>query len=165
RPPGQGLRAAGVHAGSGLAQDGHLLSTDGIQGGRGQGVKRLWYSPTLRTTVVYGAAGAGFAGANLILARVLPPVEYGIFTLVTALANLAFLLAPIGLDGIVLRRHIVAGPRLLSRVILVTTLVGLAFAVIGALAYDLRPSLLLMLVVSTIGGGALVVARASSQSE
>jgi O-antigen/teichoic acid export membrane protein len=128
-------------------------------------VKRLWHSPTLRTTVVYGAAGAGFAGANLILARVLPPVEYGIFTLVTALANLAFSLAPIGLDGIVLRRHMVAGPRLLTRVLLVTTLAGLAFAVVGALAYDLTPSLLLMLVVSTIAGGAMVVASAQFQSD
>jgi len=68
-------------------------------------VKRLWHSPTLRSVVVYGVAGAGFAGANLILARVLPAVEYGLFTLVTALVNLAFSLAPIGLDGIVLRRH------------------------------------------------------------
>jgi O-antigen/teichoic acid export membrane protein len=128
-------------------------------------VKRLWYSPTLRTTMVYGAAGVGFAGANLILARVLPPVEYGIFTLVTALANLSFSLAPIGLDGIVLRRHMVAGPRLLSRLLLVTTLVGLAFAVVGALAYDLSPSLLLMLVVSTIAGGAMMVASAQFQSD
>jgi O-antigen/teichoic acid export membrane protein len=128
-------------------------------------VKRLWYSPTLRTTMVYGAAGVGFAGANLILARVLPPEEYGIFTLVTALANLSFSLAPVGLDGIVLRRHIVAGPRLLSRLLLVTTLVGLAFAVVGALAYDLSPSLLLMLVVSTIAGGAMMMASAQFQSD
>jgi len=128
-------------------------------------VKRLWHSPTLRTTVVYGAAGAGFAGANLILARVLPAVEYAIFTLVTALANLAFSLAPVGLDGIVLRRHLVAGPRLLSRVLLVTTLIGLAFAVVGALAYDLSPSLLVMLAVSAIAGGAMVVASAQFQSD
>jgi O-antigen/teichoic acid export membrane protein len=128
-------------------------------------VKRLWDSPTLRTTMVYGAAGVGFAGANLILARVLPPVEYGIFTLVTALANLSYSLAPVGLDGIVLRRHMVAGPRLLSRLLLVTTLVGLAFAVVGALAYDLSPSLLLMLFVSTIAGGAMMVASAQFQSD
>lgn len=128
-------------------------------------MKRLWYSPTLRTTVVYGAAGVGFAGANLILARVLPPVEYGIFTLVTALANLASSLAPVGLDGIVLRRHMVAGPGLLSRVMLVTTPVGLGFALVGALAYHLSPSLLAILVVSTIAGGAMVVASAQFQSD
>ena len=128
-------------------------------------MKRLWHSPTLRTTVVYGAAGVGFAGANLILARVLPAVEYAIFTLVTALANLAFSLAPVGLDGIVLRRHMEAGPRLLSRVLLVTTLVGLGFAAVGGLAYDLSPSLLAMLVVSTIAGGAMVMASAQFQSD
>jgi O-antigen/teichoic acid export membrane protein len=115
--------------------------------------------------MVYGAAGAGFAGANLILARVLPAVEYGIFTLVTALANLSLSLAPVGLDGIVLRRHTVAGPQLLSRVVSVTTVVGLASAAVGALAYDLSPSLLAMLVLSTIAGGAMVVASAQFQSD
>jgi hypothetical protein len=61
-------------------------------------VKRSWDSPSLRTTVVYGAAGAGVA--------------------------------------------------------------GLAFAVVGALAYDLSPSLLQMPMVSSIAGGAMVVAGA-----
>jgi O-antigen/teichoic acid export membrane protein len=59
----------------------------------------------------------------------------------------------------------VAGPRLLSRVLLVTTLVGLGFAVVGGLAYDLSPSLLVMLVVSAIAGGAMVVASAQFQSD
>jgi hypothetical protein len=47
-------------------------------------VRRLYTSPTLRTVVVYGAAGAGFAVANLILARVLPTSEYALVTLVMA---------------------------------------------------------------------------------
>ncbi len=129
-------------------------------------MKRLWRSPTLRSMVVYGAAGVGFAGANLILARVLPAAEYGLFTLVTALVNLAFSLAPVGLDGIVLRRHLSAGPRLLGRVLLSTTLVGLVFALIGLAAYhELSAALLAMLVVSTIAGGAMMVAAAQFQSE
>jgi len=128
-------------------------------------VKRLWYSPTLRSLVVYGAAGAGFAGANLILARVLPAVEYAIFTLVTALVNLAVSLAPVGLDGIVLRRHLAAGPRLLGRVVGATTLVGLALATVAGVAYELSLPLLAILVASTVAGGAMVVAGAQFQSE
>jgi O-antigen/teichoic acid export membrane protein len=128
-------------------------------------VKRLWYSPTLRSMVVYGAAGAGFAGANLILARVLSEVEYGLFTLVTALVNLACSLGPVGLDGLVLRRQLVAGPRLLSRVLLVTTLVGLAFAAIGAVGYQLDASLVALLLISTVAGGVMVVASAQFQSD
>ena len=64
--------------------------------------------------MIYGASGLGFAGANLILARVLPTAEYGLFTLVIALVNLSFALAPSGVDGIVQRRQLDAGPILLS---------------------------------------------------
>ena len=41
----------------------------------------LWRSPTLRSATVMGVSGAGFAGANLILARRLPETEYALFTL------------------------------------------------------------------------------------
>jgi dUTPase len=51
-------------------------------------VKGLCQSPTLRSAVVYALSGLGFAGANLILARVLPTEQYAIFTLLIALINL-----------------------------------------------------------------------------
>jgi hypothetical protein len=51
-------------------------------------MQAFWRSPTLRTVVVYGTSGLGFAGANLILARFLPTAEYAVFTLVNALASL-----------------------------------------------------------------------------
>ena len=57
-------------------------------------MKELWRSPTLRSAAVVGAGGAGFAGANLILARALPESEYALFTLFLALLNLGFALAP-----------------------------------------------------------------------
>jgi O-antigen/teichoic acid export membrane protein len=92
-------------------------------------LKKLWYSPTLRSAFVYGASGLGFSGANLVLARVLPTEEYALFTLVIALVNLSFALAPIGVDGIVQRRHLEAGPRLLKR----TLAAGLTTALISVL--------------------------------
>jgi O-antigen/teichoic acid export membrane protein len=128
-------------------------------------VRRLWRSPTLRSIVVYGVAGAGFAGANLILARALPAEEYGLFTLVTALSYLSFTLAPMGLDGIVLRRHAAASPRLLVRAIGATSLVGLAFVAIGAVGYHLSLALLAMMLVTTVAGGVMMVASAQFQSE
>lgn len=128
-------------------------------------MKQLWRSPTLRSMVVYGAAGAGFAGANLILARVLPKDEYGLFTLVIALMNLGYSLAPTGVDGIVNRRHLEAGPSLLRRVVLASSSVAVIFAGIGLFAYDLSPMLALLLFISTAAGGALLVAGAKFQSE
>lgn len=115
--------------------------------------------------VVYGFAGAGFAGANLLLARVLPKDEYALFTLVIALGNLGFSVAPAGVDSIVNRRHLEAGPLLLRRVLMASTIVGLIFTAIGLFAYDLTPLMAALLFISTVAGGAMMVAGAKFQSE
>jgi O-antigen/teichoic acid export membrane protein len=128
-------------------------------------VKKLWYSPTLRSVVIYGASGLGFAGANLILARVLPASEYGLFTLVIALVNLSFALAPLGVDGIVNRRRLEAGPRLLKRTLTAAVLVSTAFVIIAEVGYQLSFPLLLVVFMSTFAGGAMAVAGAQFQSE
>jgi O-antigen/teichoic acid export membrane protein len=128
-------------------------------------VRSLWYSPTLRSVVIYGASGLGFAGANLILARVLPTPEYAVFTLVIAIVNLSFALAPIGVDGIVQRRHLDAGPSLLKRTLGAGMITGLASVVVAALAYQLDGFLLLLVFASPVGGGAMAVAGAQFQSE
>jgi O-antigen/teichoic acid export membrane protein len=107
----------------------------------------------------------GFAAANLILARVLPPNEYAWLTLVVALVNVGYALAPAGIDGLVNRRQLEVGPLLLKRVVFATTATGLAFALVGALAYETSASLTAMVFLSTAMGGALMVAAAKFQSE
>jgi hypothetical protein len=128
-------------------------------------VNALLRSPTLRTVAVYGAAGAGFGAANLILARVLPPAEYAVITLVTALVNIGSYVAPAGLDGVVNRIHLEAGPRLLTRVLAASAAGGALFAAIGALVYGTPVSIALMTACAVTGGGALTVAAAQFQSE
>jgi len=128
-------------------------------------VNRLWRSPTLRSVVVYGASGAGFAGANLILARALPTAEYAIFTLVVALVNLGYAAGPAGLDFLVTRRGLPAGPLLLRRVLTAAAIVALIFVAVGLLIYHLSPILLLFIFVSSVTGAAMAVAGARFQSE
>ena len=128
-------------------------------------MRSLWYSPTLRTVVIYGASGLGFAGANLILARFLPTSEYALFTLYIALANLSFALAPIGVDGMVQRHHLDAGPTLLKHTLGAGLVTGVGTMLVGGLAYDLQPGLLILVFASTVGGGAMAVAGAQFQSE
>ncbi|MEO8090134.1 MAG: hypothetical protein ABI703_07555 [Gemmatimonadales bacterium] len=128
-------------------------------------MRSLWYSPTLRTVVIYGASGLGFAGANLILARFLPTNEYAVFTLYIALANLSFALAPIGVDGIVQRHDLDAGPSLLKHTLAAGLLTGLGTVLVAGLGYHLQPGLLILLFASTVGGGAMAVAGAQFQSE
>ena len=128
-------------------------------------MKSLWYSPTLRSVIVYGASGLGFAGANLILARVLSTGEYALFTLVIAVVNLSFALAPLGVDGIVQRRHLEAGPRLLNRTLGAGLITGIIAALVAGFAYDVDAPLLLLVFAATVGGGAMAVAGAQFQSE
>jgi O-antigen/teichoic acid export membrane protein len=128
-------------------------------------VRSLWYSPTLRSILVYGASGLGFAGANLILARVLSTEEYALFTLVVALMNLSFALAPIGIDGIVQRRHLEAGPKLLKSTLAASVITGIVSVSVGGFVYHLGPSLLLLVFAATVGGGAMAVAGCTFQSE
>lgn len=127
--------------------------------------KRFWRVPTLRTAAVYGASGVGFAGANLVLARVLTKNEYALFTLVLAFVNFGFALATAGIDGIALRRELDFGPRLLGKVAGSAAIVAVVLGTIGRTAYGLAPSLVAMLAVSVAAGGIMVVAGARFQRE
>jgi hypothetical protein len=128
-------------------------------------VKVLWQSPTVRSMVVYALSGIGFAGSNLMLARVLPTGQYALLTLVIALGNLGYALAPAGLDGLVNRRHLEPGPRLFTSALTVSTLVGLGFGIIAMGGYGMAAPLAFMLFVSSAAGGLMIVAGARFQSE
>lgn len=128
-------------------------------------MRSLWFSPTLRSVMIYGVSGLGFAGANLVLARVLPTAQYGLFTLVIALMNLSFAVAPIGVDGIVNRRRLDAGPILLKRTLLAGLVTALLAITIAGFLYRIDTFLLLMVFAATVGGGAMAVAAAQFQSE
>jgi O-antigen/teichoic acid export membrane protein len=128
-------------------------------------VRQLWRSPTLRSVAVYGISGLGFAGANLVLARVLPTEEYALFTLFTALAYLGYALAPAGVDGIVNRRRLDPGPYLIGRTMAASLFVAAVFVIVAYTAYQLALPLLLLLFVTIIAGALMAVAGAQFQSE
>jgi O-antigen/teichoic acid export membrane protein len=128
----------------------------------GRRLGRLLHSPTLMPVLVFGVSGAGFALANLILARQLPEDEYALFTLVLALMNLGVPLAAVGLDVLVIRRRLHFGTALLARVLLATTLVGGVVGVMGA-AYEVGLPEVIMIVISGSTGAAGLVAAAEYQ--
>ena len=112
-----------------------------------------------------GASGAGFAGANLILARQLPESEYALFTLFLALVNLGYALAPAGIETFVVRRPVEFGPRFLQKVLTVTVPVGVIFGAVGRFGYDLSGPVALLLALAIAAGGAMAVAAARFQGE
>lgn len=128
-------------------------------------MRRLWRSATLRSVAVLGLSGVGFAIANLVLARVLPTEEYAILTLVVALVNVGYPLAAAGVDVVVNRRRLEAGPRLLRRLLHSLVPVALVFAMIGLGGYKTSLSISLMILLGTMAAGALLVAGGQFQSE
>ena len=128
-------------------------------------MRQFWQSPALRPAGIYGAAGAGFAAANLILARALPSHEYALVTLVVALVNIGYALAPLGIDSVVNRLSLEAGPRLLRQTLLATTATGVGLALVAAVAYRTSTLFTAVVFVSTVVGGVTTVAAAQFQSE
>jgi O-antigen/teichoic acid export membrane protein len=128
-------------------------------------VRRLWRSATLRSIAVLGLSGVGFAVANLLLARALPTEEYAVLTLVVALVNVAYPLAAAGVDGVVNRRRLEAGPRLFRRLLHALVPVALVFTIIGFVGYETSIPICLVILLCTLAGGALQVAGAQFQSE
>jgi O-antigen/teichoic acid export membrane protein len=122
-------------------------------------------SSTLLSMVVYGVSGLAFVGANLLLARELSPEQFALFTLLVALSTLGYHLAPLGLDGVILRGRVDVAWPLLKRVALVAAGIGLATGGIALLFYGVAPALAALLFASTAGGGLMLIASAKFQSE
>jgi hypothetical protein len=121
-------------------------------------------STTLRTMVVYGTSGLAFAGANLLLARVLSTEHYALLTLLVALMTLGYHLAPVGLDGVVTRGRVDVGPALLRRVSMAAALVGTSVSAVAFTAYPLSTGTAALLLAGTAAGGIMLVAAARFQS-
>jgi hypothetical protein len=122
-------------------------------------------SATVLSMVVYGASGLAFVGANLLLARELPPEQFALLTLLVALSTLGYHLAPFGLDGVVLRGRVDTGWPLLKRAALVALSIGLVTGVAAASLYGVAAGLAASLFVSTAAGGLMLIAGAKFQSE
>jgi len=119
-------------------------------------------STALRAAVGFGLGGVGFALGNLLLARALPPAEFGVFTLFLALVQMGASLAPIGLQGQVNRHPTRAVP--LTRPLLTSSLVGAGIAGFASVFYGMEPALVAALLVSIVAGGCTLVASSVFQS-
>jgi O-antigen/teichoic acid export membrane protein len=124
----------------------------------------LWRSHALRTAVLYGVSGLGFTGANLILARFFPTVEFAVFSIALALLNLASPLAPAGADAVVNRHQVDPDRHLLRRGVATSAVVGLVTAAVGGVLYELTPLVMAIVFAGVVTGGMNVLAAAQFQS-
>jgi hypothetical protein len=126
-------------------------------------LRNLVLSPTNRIALLYAFTGLGFSGANLILAKALPAAEYGTLALVVSVFALAAPLAPLGADGVILRRLLNPHPWILARVVGTSLAVSTITVVAVLLVYDIPSGLLPLLGLGLATGGVTMAAAASYQ--
>lgn len=115
--------------------------------------RALWRSPALHAAAMNGLAGLAFAGANLVLARILPVTELAYFAAFSGLLSVGMSLAPLGADGLV-NRGVGGSPGAwLARGALTCAAVGAIVALVGAAGYRLAPGLSLLLGMGVAAGG------------
>jgi O-antigen/teichoic acid export membrane protein len=98
-------------------------------------------SPSLRATFFLVIGGAGFAAANVLLARVLPPDEFGRVSLCLAIMQLGLTLGPLGLEVSINRRQLGASKTLLVGSLASGSVIGVVLAVVASHLYLLSGGL------------------------
>ncbi len=119
---------------------------------------------SLQVTLLVGGAGVGFALSMLLLARVMDPGDFGRVTLGISIVNVAFPLATLGLDGIVVRHRLTATRSLLGRVVRTSLAVALLGGMVAAIGYDLPRALAFWIALAIAGGGVMYLASMRYQS-
>jgi O-antigen/teichoic acid export membrane protein len=121
-------------------------------------------SPALWAASAFAISGVGFAVASLLLARVLPKVEFGALMLALALVTLGIQFAPAGADGVVNRRHVDFGRPLFWRALVTSLITALAFLVIARFGYGLAWPYAMLVLAGGVAGGLGRVSAAKFQS-
>jgi O-antigen/teichoic acid export membrane protein len=126
--------------------------------------RRLLGLPIIYTAALFAASGLGFAGANLILARLLSTSDFALVVLAMALLNVSIPLAPAGMDGVINRHTLDFGPSLLGRVLATSAIVGLITATLARTVYGLDALAGAILFSSIIAGGTTYLTAAHLRS-
>jgi O-antigen/teichoic acid export membrane protein len=125
--------------------------------------RRVLTSPALQVTLGYGLAGAGWVGANLAMARLLPPEAFAYLTLCIAIIQTACLLGPLGADGIARRGGLRANVGSLFRTAGSSVAVGVVALLAARGVYHLGGTLLVSVFAGTVGGGLCAMAAGHLQ--
>lgn len=121
--------------------------------------------PSLYAALIFGLSGAAFAIGSLLLARVMPVAEFGSLSLALAIFNVFCLLAPIGMDQLILRHPIRAGPRLLTYLLISGTVAGSAVGLAVSYFGFLESTDALMLAIAICAGGIVVTASSGLRAQ
>jgi O-antigen/teichoic acid export membrane protein len=121
-------------------------------------LRRIFKSGSLKGTVTFAVGGVGFALANIMLAAVLPPAQFGLLSLFLALLQFGLACGPLGLDVVVKRHRPRVTPALLRRAATGAALAAAAIAIGAKYFYDLSTlSALLLFAGGALGAGHFII--------
>jgi O-antigen/teichoic acid export membrane protein len=128
-------------------------------------LRALYKSASLRAAVVMGFGGVAFTAASLILAKTLPPSDYGLISLILGIVGVAGLAAPLGLDLVIGRRGLPLDARLRHAILSIGTLVAIVTSSLSAVFYRLDFALLISILVITVASGLIQASAAHFQGQ
>jgi len=130
-------------------------------------LRRLASSGSLRGAISFALGGVGFALANVLLAAAMPPVQFGLVSLILALMQFGLSCGPLGLDVVAKRHRPRVNAALVSRA--AASALGVAAALTLAAAWfyglDLTLSLLLCAGAALAAGNNIVCGVYQSRSQ
>lgn len=115
----------------------------------------LWRSQSVRGAAIFAFSGTAFAAGNLLLALKLSTTDYGSFALVVAVLVLSSSIAPLGLDQLMLRRHIPLTRRSMTPLLASATVVAVIAAAFTFYAYGLAIIEIMALALATVTAAVL----------
>jgi O-antigen/teichoic acid export membrane protein len=121
-------------------------------------------SPALLATSAFALGGVGFALAQLLLAKALPPNEFAIISLVLAINQSGSAAGTLGIEVPINRHRIPATRALLSRTIAFAAPIAATSGIVGASGYGIGPIVGLLLCATIIASSANMVASALYRS-
>lgn len=116
-------------------------------------LRELFKSESLRAATALGFGGVAFTLSNLVLARILPSLEYAIVCLIIGIVSVAGLAAPLGLDLVLGRQGLRLDAAFRRAVLGITTSMAVLTTVVTAIFYHLEFSLLMCVFVATVASG------------
>ncbi len=127
--------------------------------------RSLLRSSALKAAAALGASGLALAAGNLLLARLLPPSEFALFSLIFSIVMIGISIGPIGADVTLTRRRFEPDSKLHGQIFLTSTVVALFLVVFAAVTYPMRWGLLLCIFVSIVAGALKTVGVAHFRSQ
>ena len=128
-------------------------------------LRALYTSASLRAAVSMGFGGVAFALGSLVLARILPPREYGLVLLFIGIVAVCGFSAPLGFDLVVGRRGLRLDSAWRRTTLAACGMVGVATAAFAAAAYRLALPVVICALIATVATGAIQACAAYFQGQ